>query len=47
MPPHIVLERRLHAGNNGIRQRDARLQYLHVLKASLDRKRAVDDTESP
>jgi|SoiMetStandDraft_5_1073268.scaffolds.fasta_scaffold118172_2 glycosyltransferase involved in cell wall biosynthesis len=47
VPPHIVLERRLHAGNNGIRQRDARLQYLSVLKASLDRKRALDDAESP
>ena len=46
VPPHIVLERRLHAGNNGIRQRDARLQYLHVLKASLDRKRALDDGDS-
>ena len=41
--PHIVLERRLHAGNNGVRQRDARLQYLHVLKASLDRRRALLD----
>ena len=46
VPPHIVLERRLHADNNGIRQRDARLQYLSVLKASLDRKRALDDAES-
>lgn len=45
VPPHIVLDRRLHAGNNGIRQRDARLQYLHVLKASLDRKRASDDAD--
>ncbi|HXG75982.1 MAG TPA: glycosyltransferase family A protein [Gaiellaceae bacterium] len=41
--PSIVLERRLHAGNNGIRYRDARLQYLHVLKSSLDRRRASSD----
>jgi hypothetical protein len=41
--PEIVLERRLHATNNGIRHRDARHQYLHVLKASLDRRRAVLD----
>jgi glycosyltransferase involved in cell wall biosynthesis len=41
--PHVVLERRLHAGNNGVRQRDARHQYLHVLKSSLDRRRARHD----
>jgi glycosyltransferase involved in cell wall biosynthesis len=45
VPPLIALERRLHAENNGIRRRDARPQYLHVLKASLDRRRA-DATES-
>ena len=37
--PEVVLERRLHASNNGIRERDARHQYLHVLKASMDRRR--------
>ena len=36
----VVLERRLHLGNNGLRERDLRHQYLHVLKASLDRRRA-------
>ena len=40
VPPLLALERRLHAENNGIRRRDARPQYLHVLKASLDRRRA-------
>jgi glycosyltransferase involved in cell wall biosynthesis len=40
VPPIVVLERRLHAENNGIRQRAARPQYLHVLKASLDRRRS-------
>jgi glycosyltransferase involved in cell wall biosynthesis len=44
IPPQVVLERRLHAGNNGIRQRDARTQYLQVLKASLDRRRARSDS---
>lgn len=39
MLDEVVLERRLHATNNGIRQRDSRNQYLHVLKASLDRRR--------
>lgn len=40
MLPEIVLERRLHLTNNGLRERDSRAQYLHVLKASLDRRRA-------
>jgi glycosyltransferase involved in cell wall biosynthesis len=39
VPPVVVLERRLHADNNGIRQRQLKPQYLHVLKASLDRRR--------
>ena len=40
MLPEVVLERRLHLANNGIRERDSRSQYVHVLKASLDRRRA-------
>jgi hypothetical protein len=39
MLPEVVLERRLHLANNGLRERDSRHQYLHVLKASLDRRR--------
>ena len=39
VPPIVVLERRLHAENNGIRQRASKPQYLHVLKAALDRRR--------
>jgi glycosyltransferase involved in cell wall biosynthesis len=39
VPPIVVLERRLHAENNGIRQRQSKPQYLHVLKAALDRRR--------
>jgi glycosyltransferase involved in cell wall biosynthesis len=39
IPPIVVLERRLHAENNGIRQRESKPQYLHVLKAALDRRR--------
>ena len=46
VPPVVVLERRLHADNNGIRERQFKPQYLHVLKASLDRRRlAADDDE--
>jgi glycosyltransferase involved in cell wall biosynthesis len=39
VPPIVVLERRLHAENNGIRERQFKPQYLQVLKASLDRRR--------
>lgn len=41
MLPEVLLERRLHLTNNGLRERDSRSQYLHVLKASLDRRRAA------
>lgn len=37
--PEIVLERRLHNENNGLRQKDHRDQYIHVIKAALDRRR--------
>jgi hypothetical protein len=47
MLPDVVLARRLHLSNNGLRERDSRNQYLHVLKRSLDRRReqaaAADD----
>ena len=39
--PEVVLERRLHAGNNGLRERDARAEYIRVLKTALDRRRAT------
>jgi glycosyltransferase involved in cell wall biosynthesis len=42
MLQEVVLERRLHLTNNGLRERDSRQQYLHVLKAALDRRRAQD-----
>ena len=41
MLPNVVLERRLHLTNNGLRESDSRGQYLHVLKAALDRRRAA------
>jgi glycosyltransferase involved in cell wall biosynthesis len=37
----VLFERRLHAGNNGIREREHRSHYLHVVKAALDRRRAL------
>jgi glycosyltransferase involved in cell wall biosynthesis len=47
MLPQVVLERRLHLANNGLRERDSRQQYLHVLKAALDRRRAQGSPASP
>jgi glycosyltransferase involved in cell wall biosynthesis len=45
VPSIVVLERRLHADNNGIRERQFKPQYLHVLKAALDRRRLAVDTD--
>jgi glycosyltransferase involved in cell wall biosynthesis len=48
MLPEVVLERRLHLTNNGLRERDSRSQYLRVLRASLERRRAHrEDASSP
>jgi len=41
MLPQVVLERRIHLTNNGIRERESKSQYVHVLKAALDRRRAL------
>jgi len=37
----VLFERRLHSSNNGIRERARRSDYLHVVKAALDRRRAL------
>jgi glycosyltransferase involved in cell wall biosynthesis len=37
----VLFERRLHADNNGIRELEHRSHYLHVVKAALDRRRAL------
>ena len=37
----VLFERRLHANNNGIREREHRSHYLQVVKAALDRRRAL------
>ncbi|WP_162164551.1 glycosyltransferase family A protein [Intrasporangium chromatireducens] len=39
--PDVLLERRLHLSNNGLRQADNRIQYAAILKAALDRRRAA------
>jgi glycosyltransferase involved in cell wall biosynthesis len=47
MLPGVVLERRLHTSNNGLRHADKRSQYVHVLKAALDRRRAIAAAGDP
>jgi glycosyltransferase involved in cell wall biosynthesis len=37
----VLFERRLHADNNGIREREHRSHYLQVVKAALDRRRVI------
>jgi len=37
--PEIVMKRRLHANNMGIRERKHQTDYVRILKASLDRRR--------
>lgn len=40
MLPDIILKRRLHTDNMTIRKRDSNIDYVRILKASLDRRRA-------
>jgi hypothetical protein len=35
----VVLRRRLHGDNVGIRERDSRVDYAHIVKHALDRRR--------
>lgn len=37
--PEVVLQRRIHQTNQGIQKKQFQNEYLHVLKASLDRRR--------
>ena len=39
MLPKVLLKRRIHASNLGLRQRCSRADYVHVVKAALDRRR--------
>jgi len=39
MLPEIVLRRRLHADNMGVRERESRRAYARILKHALDRRR--------
>lgn len=39
----ILLERRIHTANNGLREAGHRAQYLSILKAAIDRRKAAGD----
>jgi len=41
--PEVLAMRRIHSSNIGIVERDNRLNYLKILKASLDRRRADNE----
>jgi len=43
--PELVLRRRLHLTNHGVLRKDARQDYLKVVKAALDRRRAAGEVE--
>jgi glycosyltransferase involved in cell wall biosynthesis len=43
--PQVVLERRLHTQNNGLRERDSRSQYLQVLRAAMERRRTMSSSQ--
>jgi hypothetical protein len=41
MLPDVLLWRRIHDTNMGIQERNSRQDYLQIVKAALDRRRAV------
>jgi hypothetical protein len=41
----VLLRRRIHQNNMGVRDRDKRSDYLRVFKASLDRRRKARSSE--
>jgi glycosyltransferase involved in cell wall biosynthesis len=41
--PEVVLERRLHTQNNGLREAASRSQYLKVIRHAMERRRALGD----
>jgi glycosyltransferase involved in cell wall biosynthesis len=47
MLPDILAKRRLHKTNLGIRDRNSRIEYVRVIKASLDRRRQSGQIKSP
>jgi glycosyltransferase involved in cell wall biosynthesis len=44
--PEVVLERRLHTQNNGLRESASRTQYLEVIRRAMERRRATSVPET-
>jgi glycosyltransferase involved in cell wall biosynthesis len=44
--PDLVLERRLHTQNNGLRESASRSQYLEVIRQAMERRRAAEAAQS-
>ena len=42
----VVLRRRIHGGNTVLREKASQLDYVRVLKAALDRRRAINSSAS-
>jgi glycosyltransferase involved in cell wall biosynthesis len=42
--PDVVLERRLHTQNNGLRESASRSQYLEVIRQAMERRRAAAES---
>lgn len=47
MLPEVLMERRLHTTNLGLRHQDSRHQYIDIVKAALSRRRALGGDPSP
>jgi glycosyltransferase involved in cell wall biosynthesis len=47
MLPEVVLWRRLHDDNQGLRHKEAVTDYVHIVKRFLDRRRAAGVTDGP
>ena len=43
--PEVVLERRLHTQNNGLRESASRSQYLEVIRQAMERRRAAGEAD--
>ena len=43
--PQVMLIRRVHAENSSLRNKDHQSDYLHIMKAALDRRRQKDSQE--
>jgi glycosyltransferase involved in cell wall biosynthesis len=46
MLPDLLAYRRVHGANTGIRRRDARGDYLHIVRARLERARRADGAQA-